>query len=148
MSAEENKARVRRVCEEAWNEGRLDAIDEVIAPDARHHGLNGALQVGTAPVKELITTVRRAFPDLHIAIEDLISEGDRVVARNTVSGTHLGPFMGLPPTGKRFVVTHIHIFRYANGQMVEQWALLDDLNMLRQLGALPSPQPETAGASA
>jgi steroid delta-isomerase-like uncharacterized protein len=140
MSNEENKSRVRRVCQEAWNEGRLDVIDEVVDPDARHHGLDAQTLVGPAPIKALVASIRDAFPDLHVAIEDLVAEGDRVVMRNTVTGTHLGPFMGLPPTGKRFVVTHIHIFRYVGGRMVEQWAVFDNLGMLQQLGAIPHRQ--------
>jgi steroid delta-isomerase-like uncharacterized protein len=146
MSVEENKASIRRVCQEAWNEGRLGVIDEVIAPNARHHGMAPEELVGTAPIKGMVSAVRGAFPDLHVAVEDMIAEGDRVVSRNTVTGTHTGPFMGIPPTGKRFVVTHIHIFRYADGQMVEQWALLDDLSMLQQLGVIPRREP--AGAHA
>lgn len=146
MSTEENKAGVRRMCLEAWNEGNLDVVDEVVAPDARHHGLAPTTLVGTAPIKGLITQVRAAFPDIHIATEDLIVEGDRVVARNTVSGTHLGPFMGMPPTKERFVVTHIHIFRFAGGKLLEQWAVHDDLGMLQQLGVIPRPQ--AAGAPA
>lgn len=146
MTTEENKARVRRVCQEAWNEGRLDVLDEINAPDVRHYGLQPETLVGTEPIKALVTQVRQTFPDLHLAVEDLIAEGDRVVARLTVSGTHQAPFMGLAPTGKRFVVTHIHIFRYADGQIVEHWTVQDNLGMLQQLGAIPRPQE--AGAPA
>ena len=79
----------------------------------------------------------RAFPDLHVAIEDLIAEGDKVVARNTVTGTHQGEYHGVPPTGKSVTYHEIFIFRFAGGQIAEIWGVVDVYSQLRQLGLIP-----------
>ena len=89
--------------------------------------------------KQLVTMYFSAFPDLHLTIEDQIAEGDKVVTRWTARGTHQGPFMGIPPTGKRAVVTGIAIDRFANGKFVENWNNGDDLGLLQQLGVVPVP---------
>jgi predicted ester cyclase len=82
-------------------------------------------------------TLRRAYPDLHITSEDMIAEGDKVVSRNTVTGTHLGEYMGLQPTGKSVTYNEIFIFRISNGRIAETWGVVDVLSQLRQLDALP-----------
>ena len=80
-----------------------------------------------------------AFPDLHFTVEDLIAEGDKVVARLTVRGTQQGAFMGIPPTGKHVTVTGIDINRLAGGKSVEHWLNMDTLGLLQQLGVIPAP---------
>ena len=80
-----------------------------------------------------------AFPNLHFTFEDLIAEGDKVVVRETMSGTQQGELMGIPPTGKQFSVTGIEIYRFEGGKIVEHWLESDMLGLLQQLGALPSP---------
>jgi predicted ester cyclase len=80
-----------------------------------------------------------AFPDLHLTIEDLIAEGDKVVDRQTARGTHQGTFMGIPPTGKQITVTAMNISRIVGGKIVEHWVELDTLGMLQQLGVVPMP---------
>jgi predicted ester cyclase len=81
---------------------------------------------------------RAAFPDIHVAVEDVIANGDKVVVRLTFSGTHTGPLMGMPPTGKFVTITGIAIDRIQNGKIVEHWVNRDDLGMLQQLGMIPA----------
>ena len=78
----------------------------------------------------------RAFPDLHITVEDLIEEGDKVVSRNTVTGTHQGEYMGLPPTGKSITYNEIFIVRFVNGRIAETWGVVDVLSQMNQLGLI------------
>jgi predicted ester cyclase len=87
------------------------------------------------PLK-LFTTLHRAYPDLHVEVEDVIAEGDKIVARNVVSGTHQGEYLGVRPTGKRVTYDERFIFRFANGPIVETWGGVDVLAQLRQLGVL------------
>ena len=82
--------------------------------------------------------LRTAFPDLHYDTEELIAEDDKVVARTTMRGTHTGPFLGIPPTGRRFEQQQIHILRFVDGKAVEHRAVRDDLGMLQQLGVIPA----------
>jgi len=82
-----------------------------------------------------------AFPDLYFTVEDLIAEGDEVVARVTMSGTQHGAFMGIPPTGKHVTITGIDINRFVGGKSVEHWVEMDTLGMMQQLGVIPAPGP-------
>ena len=82
--------------------------------------------------------LRRAFPDLHIAVEDLIAEGDKVVSRDTVTGTHRGEYMGVPPTGKCIAYNEIFIVRFARGRIAETWGVVDVLSQMKQLGVIPA----------
>jgi predicted ester cyclase len=79
----------------------------------------------------------RAFPDLHVTVEELLAEGDKVVIRNTVTGTQLGEYMGLPPTGKSVTYKEMFILRFANDRIVETWGVVDVLSQMRQLGIKP-----------
>jgi steroid delta-isomerase-like uncharacterized protein len=88
--------------------------------------------------KQLLAMFRAAFPDQRVTIEDLVAEDDRVVNRSTYTGTHLGEFQGIPPTGKRFTIGGINVSRIANGRIVEDWTILDQLGMLQQLGVIPT----------
>src|SRR5919206_3569999 len=135
----ENKAIMRRLYEEIFNEGKLELADELVAPEMVNHTAPGAPR-GPVPVKGLVAMLRRAFPDHHIAIEDMVAEGDKVVMLNTYSGTHEGEFMGIAPTGKRFVQRQVHVMRFADGKAVEHWGLRDDLGQMQQLGVIPSPE--------
>ena len=138
MSAEENKTIMRRIFE-VFNTGNLAVADEVIAADVVDHQAPPGVAPGRAGFKQLITMFRTAFPDIQMTIEEIIAEGDRVVARSTMRGTHRGEFMGIPPTGKQFTVTSIDIVHIAGGQGVEHWGNSDDLGMLQQLGVIPTP---------
>ena len=138
MSVEENKAKVRRMTEEAFNRGNLSVVDELVAPDAVEHDVPPGTNA-REHYKEIITVLHNAFPDWHLAIEDMVAEGDRVACRFSMTGTHRGPFMGLPPSGRRFTAQQIRIIRFVDGKTAESWSVRDDLGMMRQLGALPEP---------
>ena len=136
MSAE-NKALVRRYVEEVLNNRNLTLIDELFAPTFIDHDSSMPEAKGAAGVKRLVAIVHAGFPDLHFTIEDMVAEGDRVVYRYTVRGTHQNAFMGIAPTGKQISFTGIHIYRVGNGQLQEEWENWDTLGVMRQLGALP-----------
>lgn len=131
---EASKNLVRRMYEEAWNEGKLDVIDEICAPDYVGIGPYGN-EHGPESVKRGVTNRRTAFPDIHVTIEDVISEGDKVVARLTFRGTHKGEFQGIQPTNKEVTWSGIWIYRVANGKFVERWHNYDMLGLMQQLGA-------------
>ncbi len=97
--SEQNRAIVRRLYEEVFNQGNLGTADELLAPDARSHA---GPSPGPEGLKRHTSMLRAAFPDLHQSIEDVIAEGDKVVVRTTCTGTHVGEFMGIPPTGRQF----------------------------------------------
>ena len=137
MSTEENKAIVRRIFEEVWNQGNLAAADEFLAADYVNETLHPPVH-GRESDKQLVMMYRTAFPDLHYTIEDLIAEGDKVTVRWTATGTHRGELQGIPPTGKQVTVTGIDIFRCENGKAVEGQSNFDALGMLQQLGVVPS----------
>jgi ketosteroid isomerase-like protein len=137
MSIEGNKAIMRRMIEEIWNQGRLEVADELFAPDATSPGL--PLPPGPEGVKLVAGMFLRAFPDLHMEIEDIIAEGDRVVGRFTETATHQGEFMGVPATGKPVKFTEMGILRIRDGQIVESWYNLDQFGLMQQLGAIPGP---------
>ncbi len=139
MNTEENKAISRRGIEEAWNKGNLSIIDEVIVPDIVIHDLgNPAGEIrGREAVKAQRVMFCTAFPDLHLTIEDTITEGDEVMVRFTARGTHLGELLGIAPTGKQVVVTGIAIDRYADGKVVEGWGYFDRLSLLQHLSMIP-----------
>jgi predicted ester cyclase len=101
---------------------------------------------GPESLRQLITMLRTAFPDLHFEIEDLIAEGDSVAGRLIMNGTHEGPLMGMPPTGRVVRQAHMHFVRFRDGKAVEHWGVRDDVSMMRQLGAIP-PLGESAGPS-
>jgi len=140
MSREESKEIVRRCYDEVINHKNLVALDGVLAGDFRH---NGEMR-GRDGQRRAVSTILTAFPDIHVAIDDLIAEGDRVVARETWSGTHRGSFMDVPPTGKRAVWSAIALLRIAGGKIFEPWVNPDDLGLLPQLGAVTAP-PQSRG---
>jgi steroid delta-isomerase-like uncharacterized protein len=138
--SEQNKALVRRYLEQTVNERNAAAIDELTSADYVGH-MSGAPPLDRATHKQLLAGFQAAFPDLRVAIEDLIAEGDKVVNRATYSGTHRGDFQGIAPTGKQFTIAGINVSRIADGKVVEDWTVLDMLSMLQQIGALPAPAP-------
>lgn len=146
MSTEENKAVVRRIYEELWDDRRLEVADELIAEDGLNYdtGLT-AHPFGPEEMKGTVRMVTAAFPDNRHEVEDIFAEGDRVMARVTLTGTHEGPFMGIPPTGRRISVNEIHVYRLRAGKAVEHRVGRDDLGAMRQLGvvadSVPAPGP-------
>jgi steroid delta-isomerase-like uncharacterized protein len=138
MSTEENKALIRRFYEEVFNKRNLDALDDFYAPDHVDHTLPPSLPTSPEGTKQAIATMFVGFPDLHVTIEDMIAEGDKVVTRFTSHGTQQGTLGGIPPMGKQVAVQTIEITRIADGKIVEDWGLDDRLGMLQQLGLVPA----------
>ena len=139
MSTEANKTSVRRFYDEVFNKKNRAAIDEFIDPNHVDHAAPPGTPGGLAGAKQTIGMYLTAFPDLHFAVEDMIADGDKLVARLTVRGTQQGAFMGIPPTGKHVTVTAIDISRMAGGKSVEHWIEMDTLGMMQQLGVIPAP---------
>jgi steroid delta-isomerase-like uncharacterized protein len=137
MSTEENKAKQRRVWEEAFNKGNMSVADETIAANYAYHGLMGMEAKGPEGFKQMVTMFRTAFPDLHVAVEDMIAEGEKVVSYYTMTGTHKGELMGIAPTGKKVKFQGIVIVRWVGGKEVEAKGVDDMLAMMQQLGAVP-----------
>lgn len=149
MSVEENKRVVRRHYEELFNDRNLDVAAEITAADYVEHGvaaLRSTRERAADPIESLKGTVRwltSAFPDLRIEIEDLVAEGDKVLAYITMRGTHRGEFQGIAPTGRSFEAKAMHLFRIRDGKAVEHWAVREDLPMLLQLGQRLVPAEPT-----
>jgi steroid delta-isomerase-like uncharacterized protein len=135
MSAEENKAVVRRVYTEVMGNDDLSVIPELFADEYVYHSPGSPDVYGPDAFRELVTAYRAAFPDFLQTADLLIAaEGDTVVSRWTATGTHQGEFLGIPPTGKRVTFTGVVITRLAGGKVVEDWELADTLGLLQQLG--------------
>lgn len=129
---DDNKAIVRRWIDEAYRLGNLAIVDELFAPDYAANGRH----LGRDGVKGAVTMIKTAFPDITVDIEEIVAEGERVVVRVTTRGTHLGPFMGMPATGRSMTMGGIMIYRVIDGLIVEDHEAVDEAGMLRQLGAL------------
>jgi predicted ester cyclase len=140
MSAEENKAKQRRVWEEVFNKGNLEIIPEFFAPSYTFHSPLGLQAEGPEGFRQMITMMRAALPDLHVTVDDLFGEGDSVATRATIAGTFKGEMMGIAPTGKKVKVTAILITRWEGGKEVEAWESLDTLSFYQQLGISPPGQ--------
>lgn len=140
--AEDLKDLVRKYINEVWNQGKLDVVEQLVAPDCVTHdpAAPGGELKGPDGVKQLVSMYRNAFPDTRLEINDLIVEGDKVAARLSASGTHKGALMGIAPTGKRVSITGQAITRFRAGKQVESWNSYDQLGMLQQLGVVPSMQ--------
>jgi steroid delta-isomerase-like uncharacterized protein len=133
--SEQNKARIRRVIEQAYSRGDLSVVDEVAAKDLIIHAPSQDIH-GRDGAKQYVTMLRAAFPDLHFTIEDQIAEGDMVVTRWTARGTHKGSFQGVPATGREIRLMGTDIDRMTDGKVVECWAHVDELGLMQQLGAI------------
>ena len=136
-----NKATIRRF-HDATNTGDTElisnTIDELVEPDAPIRTPLPLQTTGAEALKEVFARLHQVFPDLRVAIEDLIEEGDKVVSRNTVTGIHRGDYMGLPPTGKPVTYNEIFIFRFAGGRIAETWGVVDVFSQMKQLGVIPA----------
>jgi steroid delta-isomerase-like uncharacterized protein len=140
MSAEQNKALARQLVEEVLNRGNMSLADEILAPNfVEHEELPPEIPPGREAPKMMFTMLRSAFPDFKATIDDIVAEGDKVVIRQTWTGTHKGEFMGIPPTGKSISINVIDIIRIAEGQFVEHWGVMDQMAMMQQLGVIPTP---------
>ena len=135
----DNKAIMQRF-EDAMNtndpEIMSQTIDQLVAPDVLFHAPVTTGQNGAPAVKRVMMMLHDAFPDIHVEIEDMIAEEDKVVARSTVTGTHRGTYMTVPPTGKSVKYNEIFVFRFALGRIAEIWGVVDTLAQLKQLGVM------------
>ena len=137
MGPEDHKAIFRRLVEEAWNKGNTAVLNEVTAPHYVYRTPSGEFK-GPEGEAQAIKINRAAFRDLHLTIDEMVAEGDRLVARNTATGTFTGELMGIAPTGKRFTMTAAVFVRYVDGKLVEAVSIFDQLSMFQQLGIKPS----------
>jgi steroid delta-isomerase-like uncharacterized protein len=135
MTLEENKNIVRRY-QEIYNTNELDRLSEVLAEDLLTPKIMPGVGQGLEGGKQVHQRTLLGMPDWHTSIEELIAEGDKVVARIRMSGTHTGDFFGIPATGKHVEFTGIYIVRIVNGKIVEHWGEEDGLSLLQQLGVL------------
>lgn len=138
----------RRVPEEIATGKNLDLVEEVYAEDCVEHGPFGQDTEGRDAVREQLETFTNAFPDFEATVDDVVTEGDTVAMRVTLSGTHEGPFMGIEPTGESFRVQNMVFTRVEDGRIVERWLQPDTLGMLAQLGVVDSPVSPPAAAGA
>jgi steroid delta-isomerase-like uncharacterized protein len=132
----DSKDVARRLLEEAFNRGNLDVIGELIHPDLVYHAPDGDIR-GLEGARQLVIGMRSDFPDFHVAVEDVLAEGDKVVVRFTDSGTYQGHEFGVTAMGKQVTWTGVDIFRVADGKIIEGWGVGDMLGLMRQLGVCP-----------
>ena len=139
MSTKDLKALERRFVTE-WNKGKaalMAVIDEECAPNIVFHRGMGMDIHGLKDFKQYMSGFCDAFPDLHATIDDIVTEGDKVVVRYTVTGTHKGEMTGIPPTNKKVKLWMVEIDRFVGGKCVEGWASMDTLGFMQQLGVVP-----------
>jgi serine phosphatase RsbU (regulator of sigma subunit) len=130
---EENKAIFRRYLEEAWNQSNLEVIDEIFDRYISHQPNGSVHERGPQDVKRFVGEFRAAFPDLRLIMEEQIAEGDKVVSRGTIRGTHLREFRGMAPTGEEMEIPGMAVFRFSEeGKVVESWDSYDQLSLMRQ----------------
>ena len=137
MSAEDNRVIVQRWIEEIWNKGNLAVADEIVAANFANYDPAGPmLEPGRSGLKKQVALYRTAFPDLQVTIEDIVSEGNKVVIRWKAHGTHRGDLMGIPATGREATLMGISINKIVNGKIVEHRTNWDVLGLMQQLGVM------------
>ena len=141
MAAQQHQERLRRALDH-FNRGDLEGYLTIYAEDAVMHDYG--VEPGLAHIRQFYQGFLGAFPDGHVAVEDLVAEGDKVTCRYTFTGTHQGPLMGIPPTGKAVTIGGISILRFDREQCVERWSQTDFLGLMQQLGAIPMPGADAA----
>ena len=148
MPAEENKDIMRRYFG-VFEQGNIDLLDELLASDYLNH-TPATPEVPTGPegVKGVVSMFRGGIPDLRVVVEDMIAEGDKVVTRYTMEGTHGGELFGVPPTGQQLSIKSISVERVSEGKIREHWRITDSLEMMQQLGLVrESGQEESVQAT-
>lgn len=136
--SEQNKAAVRRLLEKVFNQQNLNEFDQYYSPEMVNHGLPPNLPPNLEGTKMFASAFLEAFPNIQVAVKDLVAEGDKVVTRWSARGTHLGELMGIPPTGKNVLMTGIATDRFVGGKSVEHWEIVDQLGLMQQLGVIPA----------
>jgi len=140
MTSHTNEATLRRVYDDVFSKGKLSVVDEVLDRNIVEHApLPPGFKSVAEGLKQLISEMRTGFPDLGVAVNDLVSQGDKVWTRVTFTGTHKGSFMNIPPTGKRVSFEAMDIVRFSGGKAVEHWGVTDNMGLFTQLGAIPAP---------
>jgi steroid delta-isomerase-like uncharacterized protein len=136
MSLEENKNIVRRF-HELFDQGDIDGIEALLAPDCVAH-MPGSPPLNREAFKQMGMLFASSFGDSQMVVEELVAEGDMVVTRATWNATHIGEFNGIPATGNRIQITEMTMDRVVDGRIVEHWAEPDMLGLLQQVGAIPT----------
>jgi steroid delta-isomerase-like uncharacterized protein len=139
MPADQFESRIRRVFDKAFNQGNFAAVEELLAPDSVVHIPAWGMPANRMGLKLFIASLRTALPDLHCTVEDEILEAGRFATHWTMRGTHQGPFLGNPPSGKPVEVQGTIFARTLDDLIVEIWILVDQFGMLQQLGIVPPP---------
>ena len=135
---EQNKSLIHRFFEAGINQNQLNVFDEIIALNYVNYDMP-APAPGPEGLRQVVGMFKAGFPDLHATIEDAIAEDDRVATRGYITGTHNGPFMNIPPTGKSIKVAYIDLWRIEDGKAIENWVEMDMLGLMQQLGVVPLP---------
>jgi predicted ester cyclase len=138
MTDAENGTVFRRVIDEGFNQGHVDALDDCFSRTFEEHQYG--MPPGLPGLKSAIAGLRRAVPDLTLSIDEMVSTGDKVWARMTARGTNHGTFLGFAPTGKCFTIAVLDVCRFDHGKIVEHWGVPDRFALLDQLGLLPRPR--------
>ena len=138
MTSDLNKTTYRRFIEEVFNQGQLDAIEQLVAPNYVQHNASPGTAPGRDGVKHIVSMFRGAFPDLKITIDDQVAEGDKVCSLVTTRGTHTGAIFGVAGTGKTVSMTGLTMVRLAGGRIVESWVNNDIVGLMNQIGPRPS----------
>jgi steroid delta-isomerase-like uncharacterized protein len=139
MSTETNKATVRRMNDQLWNEGRVDLIGEFFTEDTVSHAAGLPSSSGLEELKASVVMGQNAYADLRLSFGDLIADGDKVAYTWTLQGVHQGELYGIPPTGKQVTTSGVTINRLVNGRIVETWMFPDTMGLMQQLGVVPTP---------
>ena len=132
------KALAQRWFTEVMNEGKLEVIDEICSQNFVDHDPLPGTSPDFAGLKDFVTQVRSAFPDIETTAEDILVEGDRLAVRSTIRGTHKGDFMGIPASGKKVEVSNYDFVRFENDQAAEHWGTIDSATLMEQIGATPA----------
>lgn len=136
--SEQYKMAAENLIEKGFNHKELSAFESYFSINLKDHALPPGIPEGFEGRKMFYSAFLAAFPDLHVHIEDMLAEGDKLVTRWSARGTHEGELMGIPPTGKHVSVGGTAIDRFENGQSVEHWEIFDQVGLMQQLGVIPS----------
>ena len=146
ISAEKGNKTIMRQFWDVWEHGNIDLLDDLLAPEYVNHTLaTPDLPSGPEGVKEVVSMFRSGVPDLKVVIEDMIAEGDRVATRYALEGTHGGYLFGVAPTGRALSIKSMTVERVSEGKIIEHWRVTDELDMMRQLGAIWTPENNPPG---
>jgi predicted ester cyclase len=142
MSAEENKAKERRVVEEALNRGNLNVLDDTLSTDFVYHGPGGTEIKGLEEYRNFLTSLRAMYPDIHVEIKNIIAEGDLVATRTVCTYTFTGKVGDMKPTGNKVMMMGSILDRFDDSKLVETWEFYDRLDLYQQLGLIPDRPPD------